>query len=155
MPLNTAFEGRVYEVPETFEVGREHIRAFAEAIGEPNPLYLDKAAAVAAGYRDVIAPPTFLTTLGFRFRAYGPISDPDFGLNYSLVVHGEQRFSHQRAVVAGDKLTAKVRVEDIRVVGRNEYFSVVFDVTDAADGSAVSTSTQVVVSRGSAPEKEA
>jgi acyl dehydratase len=43
----------------TFTVTAEDIRAFAEAIGDLNPLYLDADAARAAGYANVIAPPTF------------------------------------------------------------------------------------------------
>ena len=93
MPLNRDFIGRTYPADATYEVGREHIRAFADAIGDPNPVYLDPEAARAAGHPDVIAPPTFLTTLSFRFAAQGPIVDPELGLNYALVVHGEQQFA--------------------------------------------------------------
>ena len=77
MPLNRAFIGREYPASATYEVGREHIRRFAEAIGDLNPAYLDVEAAKALGHRDVVAPPTFLTALGYRFAGEGPIVDPD------------------------------------------------------------------------------
>lgn len=150
MPLNASFVGKTYEVPETFEVGREHIRSFALAIGEPHPLHLDPDAAKAAGYADVVAPPTFLTTLGFRFAQYGPVIDPELGLNYAMVVHGEQKFVHSRPVVAGDRLRASSTVTDIRSAGSNEYLTITTDVIDERDGSPVSSLTQVVVSRGTA-----
>ena len=91
MPLNKALIGKEYPASAHYEVGREKIRDFATAIGDFNPIYHDEAAAKAAGYDDIIAPPTFLTTLGFKF---GPqvVGDPELGLNYAMVVHGEQEF---------------------------------------------------------------
>ena len=62
MPLNRDLIGRTYVSDGSFEVGREHIRRFAQAIGDTNPIYVDRDAAIAAGHPDVIAPPTFLTT---------------------------------------------------------------------------------------------
>src|SRR5438067_10538092 len=98
MPLNRDFIGREYTASETYEVSRELIRRFALAIGDANPAYADIEAAKSLGYPDVIAPPTFLTVLGFRSSS--PVEDPALGLNYSLVVHGEQRFVHHRPVRA-------------------------------------------------------
>jgi acyl dehydratase len=154
MPLNREFIGREYPASGTFEVGREHIRQFADAIGDPNPVYRDQAAAQAAGHPDVIAPPTFLTVLGFRFGLDSPIIDPGLGLNYALVVHGEQRFALHRPVRAGDVLSIVSRVDDIRDAGRNEIMTMVSEVT-AADGERVATATSTLVSRGTAEKKEA
>lgn len=55
-----AWVGRraTYTAPEP--LGRPSIRYFSIAIGDHNPLYTDAAAAQAAGYRDVIAPPTMV-----------------------------------------------------------------------------------------------
>ena len=149
MPMNRDFVGREYPASATYEVGREHVRQFADAIGDPDPLYRDVEAARAAGYPDVVAPPTFLTTLSFRFAAESPIADPELGLDYSLVVHGEQSFVLSRPVHVGDVLTAVSRVEEIRDVGRNELLSVVTDVTDAA-GQQVATLRSALISRGTA-----
>ena len=117
MPINRDFIGRAYPASDTYEVSREKIRDFATAIGDTNPAYVDRDAAKALGYRDVIAPPTFLTVLGFRFGLDSPIIDPELGLNYFLVVHGEQSFLAHRPVFAGDVLTAVTTVADIRVRG--------------------------------------
>ena len=154
MPLNREFLGREYPVAETFEVGREHIRQFADAIGDPNPVYRDPDAARAAGHPDVIAPPTFLTVLGFRFGMDSPVVDPSLGLNYALVVHGEQKFELHRPVVAGDVLSTVTRVAEIRDAGRNELMTMVSEVSDAK-GERVATTTSTLVSRGTAAEKEA
>ena len=152
MALNRNCIGREYPAQETFEVGREHIRQFADAIGDPNPVYRSREAAQAAGHPDVIAPPTFLTVLGFRFGADSPVTDPDLGLNYSLVVHGEQRFQLHRPVRAGDVLTSVTRIAEIRDAGRNELMTTVTDVT--VDGEPVATATSTLVSRGTAQPKE-
>src|SRR3954464_14994224 len=103
MPVDSSFAGRTYPPTEPYEVGREKIREFADAINDPNPIYRDKAAAQALGYADVISPPTFAIVL--TLPAGGQvIKDPDFGIDYSRVVHGEQRFVHHRPVTAGDVL---------------------------------------------------
>jgi acyl dehydratase len=154
MPLNRDFVGREYPAADTYEVGREHIRAFADAIGDPNPIYRDRGAAQAAGHPDVIAPPTFLTVLSFRFAMDSPIVDPALDLNYALVVHGEQRFELHRPVRAGDVLSSVSRVADIRDAGRNELMTTVTEVT-GADGERVATLTSTLVSRGTAAPKEA
>lgn len=153
MPLNRDFIGRTYAAPDTYEVGREHIRQFAASIGDDNPLYTDVDAARAAGHRDVIAPPTFLTVLGFRFRDASPVPDPALGLDYSRVVHGDQSFLLHRPVCAGDRLSSEQRVTDIKDAGRNEVMTTVIEVTDQ-DGQPVATLTATLVSRGTAAGKE-
>ena len=150
MPLNRAFIGRSTRAAGTFEVSREHIRRFADAIGDPNPVYRDPEAAKALGHPDVIAPPTFLTTVGSSLRdGNGPIFHPDLGLDYRRVVHGEQRYVHHRPVRPGDVLTATTTVDDIRDVGANELMSLT-TVVETVEGEVVCTATNIVVSRGTA-----
>lgn len=149
MPLNRKLVGRSYEGGGTFEVSREHIRRFAQAIGDTNPAYTDPDAARTLGHPDVIAPPTFLTTVGMSLSGRGPISDPELGLDYSLVVHGEQRFVHHRPVRPGDVLTAKTTIEDIRDAGSNELMRMRMDIS-TTDGELVCEAFNLVVSRGTA-----
>ena len=148
MPLNRSFIGREYSSDDTYEVSREMIRKFADAIGDQNPAYRDIEAAKALGHPDVIAPPTFLTVLGFRLGV-GPIADPDLGLNYALVVHGEQRYVHHRPVRAGDVLTASTAVEDIRDAGKNELMLVRQEIR-TTEGESIATAYNTIVSRGTA-----
>ena len=148
MPLNRAFIGREYTSDQTYEVGREMIRKFADAIGDTNPAYRDPEAAKALGHADVIAPPTFLTVLGFRLGV-GPVGDPALGLNYALVVHGEQRYVHHRPVRPGDVLTATSVVEDIRDAGRNELMTIRQEIR-TTEGESVATAFNTIVSRGTA-----
>src|SRR3954453_19987807 len=123
MPINRDFIGKTYPGNDTYEVSREKIRDFAEAIGDSNPAYTDIEAAKALGHPDVIAPPTFLTVLTFRYALDGPVVDPALGLNYALVVHGEQKFVHHRPVRAGDVLRIVSSIVDIRDAGRNELMT--------------------------------
>jgi acyl dehydratase len=149
MPVNRAFVGREYPASSAYEVGREHVRSFAEAIGESSPVCLDVAAARAAGHRDVVAPPTFLTVLDLRFGDDGPVHDPDLGLDFSLVVHGAQEFVLHREVCAGDLLTSVQRVEEIRDAGANELVVTVTEVSDEL-GRPVATLRSTIISRGTA-----
>src|SRR5215475_5956289 len=99
MALDSSFIGRSYPPTEPYEVGREKIREFADAIRDPNPVYRDPDAAKALGHPDVIAPPTFAIVLSMR-GAGQVVADPALGLDYSKVVHGEQRFSYRRPIRA-------------------------------------------------------
>ena len=71
------------------------IKEFAAAIGDSNPIYRDREAAQAAGHPDVIAPPTFPIVFSLQSGG-GALADPDLGLNFAMVVHGEQRFEYTR-----------------------------------------------------------
>jgi len=151
MPLNRAFIGRSATSKEPFEVTRNDIRRFANAIGDPNPAYHDPEAAKALGHRDLVAPPTFLISATLGDGGGGFIGDPELGLVYAMVVHGEERFDFHRPVYAGDVLTSTTTVADIRDAGRNELMTLVTEVS--SNGEKVATATNTIVSRGTAAPK--
>jgi acyl dehydratase len=148
MALDQSFVGRTYPPTEPYEVGREKVREFADAIGDPNPAYRDRAAAEKLGYADVIAPPTFPVVLSMRASAQ-VVGDPELGLDYSRVVHGEQRFVYTRPVRAGDRLTVAVTVENIRSAGGNDILTTRGEVS-TVDGEPVVTTYSTLVARGTA-----
>jgi len=148
MPLNRDFIGRSYPASAPFEVGREKIREFADAIGDPNPVYRSAEAARALGHADVIAPPTFAIVMAFRTSG-AVVLDASLGLNYALVVHGEQRFIHHRPIRAGDVLIGTPTIVDIRDAGRNELLTIQGEIT-TVDGEPVCTAVNTIVSRGTA-----
>jgi acyl dehydratase len=151
VPLNRDFIGREFPPSPPYGVGREKIREFATAIGDTNPAYTDPEAAKALGHPDVIAPPTFAIILSLGMG--GPIvSDPDLGLDYSLVVHGEQRFVHTRPIQAGDVLVGIPRITAIRDAGRNELITWEADLR-TVEGEQVCVATNTLVSRGTAAPK--
>ena len=75
-------------------------------------------AARAAGHPDVIAPPTFAIAVTLE-AAMVVLDDPDVGIDYSRVVHGEQRFTHHRPIRAGDRLVATTTIDAARSVAGN------------------------------------
>ncbi|WP_059012826.1 MaoC family dehydratase N-terminal domain-containing protein [Streptomyces specialis] len=143
MPLDQSFAGRSYPPTEPYEVGREKIREFAEAIGDPNPAYTDPEAARALGHEDVIAPPTFVFAITFQ-AAGQVIQDPKLGLDYARVVHGDQRFVYTRPVRAGDRLTVTSVIETVRSMAGNEILDVRGEVHDAAGEHVVTAYTKLV-----------
>jgi acyl dehydratase len=150
MALNQDYLGKVYPASAPYEVGREKIREFAIAIGDMNPAYHDVAAAQALGHRDVIAPPTFAFVVSMRASAIA-MFDPGLGLDYSRVVHGEQRFAYVRPVTAGDNLVVVTTIENIRVAAGNDILTTRADIS-TVDGEPVVTTWAVTVARGTAGE---
>jgi acyl dehydratase len=148
MAIDASFVGRVYPPTPSYQVGRAKIREFAASIGDPNPIYHDPAVANEAGYPDVIAPPTFAIVM--TLPAGDQVTkDPALGLDYSRVVHGDQRFIYQRPIVAGDDLRVVVTVESIKTVGGNDLVGLRADVLDSADRPVLSA-LSTLVARGSA-----
>ncbi|MET8214121.1 MaoC family dehydratase N-terminal domain-containing protein [Streptomyces sp. NPDC005373] len=153
MPLNRDFIGREFSAAEPYEVSRVKIREFAEAIGDPNPVYRSAAAARALGHPDVLAPPTFAFVVIGTASDQSPIFDPEFGMRYEFVVHGEQRFTYHRPIRAGDVLSVRSRIADISNAKRNEILHTGSELR-AADGELVCTALNVLVSRGTAVLEE-
>ena len=146
MGLNPDFVGRTYSAAEPYLVGREKVREFASAIGDDAVLSHDPAAARAAGFADVVAPPTF--AFAITPRAMGQaMFDPALGLDYSRVVHGEQRFSYSRPIVAGDELAVTATIEGIRSVAGNDMLTTKGVITTVA-GEPVATATSMLLARG-------
>ena len=146
MAINAEYVGKTFPPSEPYEVGREKLREFADAIGDPNPLYRSRAAAQEAGYRDVIAPPTFPIVVTAVSTAH-VLADPDLNLNYAMVVHGEQRFEYSRPLMAGDCVTAEVTISSIRDVGSMSMMSTVTQIR-TVDGEHVCTAHSTIVERG-------
>jgi acyl dehydratase len=91
--------------PVKNEVEKGAIRKFAEAIGDPNPLYRDEEYAKTTRFGRIIAPPTFCRTFD-----YGEIP----GLNFKRegLIHGEQHFEYLKPIGAGDVLFCSTKLAD-------------------------------------------
>jgi acyl dehydratase len=144
--INREFIGRTYPPTEVYSVGREKIREFAKALGENAPCFFNVESARALGYPDLVAPPTFAIVV--TMQAGGQvIHDPELALDYTRVVHGEQRFVQHRPIFAGDEITSTVSVDSIRSAAGNDMITVKTQV-HATDGELVSTVYTLLVSRG-------
>ena len=146
MALNPEYTGRVFGPGEPYEVSRVKIADFADAIGEPSELCRNREAAVKAGYPDVIAPPTFAVIIDQR-SIKAVVTDPGLGLDYSMVVHGEQSFSYSRPLHAGDVVVATTTVESIKALGAMSTITTSTDVS-TIDGEHVCTARSTLVERG-------
>jgi acyl dehydratase len=145
--VNAGYLGRTFPATEPYEVNRVKIADFAEAIGDRNPLYTDAAAAKAAGYPDVIAPPTFPIVITMA-ASRAAIRDPGLGINYAMVVHGEQRFTYSRPLHAGDVVVAQSTISGIREVGSMTMVTTQTEIK-TVDGELVCTGYGTLVERGS------
>ena len=145
MPLNQSIKGKEYPAV-TVTVGRDDVLRFADAIGEDNPLFRDPEAARRAGYPEQLAPPTFVTRMQILTSAQ-VVLDEELGLNYSMVVHGEQAYEWRRPVVVGDVLSAVPRIADIYAKKANEYLVIEAEIRDAR-GETVVVGRTILISRG-------
>jgi acyl dehydratase len=146
MPLDPSFVGRTYPPTRPYEVGREKIREFAVAVGADHPAHHDPDAARSLGHPDVVAPPTFPIVMSMA-TGNQVIDDPALGLDYSRVVHGDQRFSYTRPVYAGDRLTCVCTVEEIISRGGHDFLTTRTDIA-TEDGEPVVTVWAKLVARG-------
>lgn len=100
----------------SFVVERGKIREFVQAVGDPNPVYVDKGYAVKEGYADVIAPPTFGICIDLWGGADFVKLCEMFGLIPCKVLHCEQEYEYYKEIYPGDEITARPRLA--RVLSR-------------------------------------
>jgi acyl dehydratase len=146
MPVNPELQGREFPPLAPYLVGREKVREFARSVLATNPLSFDPDAAKAAGYPDVVAPPTFPVVIT-EATLEQLLAEPDGGIDFSRVVHGDQRFSYSRPIVAGDELTASLAVTSIKTLGGNAMVTAQSTIVDSA-GKHVVTAIASLVVRG-------
>jgi acyl dehydratase len=142
--VNPELQGRSFPPTEPYLVGREKVREFARAVFATDPINLDPEAARAAGYDDVVAPPTFAVVVQEQTLAQ-LLAEPDAGIDFSRVVHGDQRFTFSRPIVAGDLLTATLTVPSVKTLGGHSIVTAETTITDAAGAHVVTTVSALVV----------
>ena len=139
--VNPNVQGKKYPETDPYLVGREKIREFANAVFSTNPVNHDVFAAQAAGYNDLVAPPTFAVVIQER-SLHTVLADPEADIDFSRVVHGDQRFIANRAIVAGDELTSVLTVASVKSLGAHSMITFnteIFDVNKELVSTAIST----------------
>jgi acyl dehydratase len=144
VPVNPDLVGRSFPPTAPYLVGREKVREFARAVFASSPLNSDPVAARAAGYPDVVAPPTFPVVIQ-EFTLQQLLAEPDAGIDFTRVVHGDQRFTYSRPVVAGDELTATLAVTSVKTLGGNAIVTSESVIVDAAGEHVVTAISTLVV----------
>jgi acyl dehydratase len=146
--VNPAIEGKIYPRTSSYLVGREKIREFAKAVFSEDPANLDLEEAKKQGYQDLIAPPTFAVVIQERSLTQ-VITDKEAALDFSRVVHGDQRFIHVRPIVAGDELTSELKVASVKQLAGNSMVSFETQIFDVGQ-NLVCTAISTLVVRGEA-----
>ncbi|MEJ3405505.1 MaoC family dehydratase N-terminal domain-containing protein [Rathayibacter sp. YIM 133350] len=146
MSVNPELQGRAFPPAQPYLVGREKVREFSRAVFASSPINHDVEAARAAGHADIVAPPTFAIVLQEHTLAQ-LLDAADSGIDFTRVVHGDQRFSYTRPIVAGDELTAQLAVTSVKSLGGHGMVTAESTVTDAA-GEHVVTAVSTLVVRG-------
>nr|WP_155842319.1 MaoC family dehydratase N-terminal domain-containing protein [Agromyces luteolus] len=139
-------QGREFAPTAPYLVGREKVREFARAVFATNPINVDVDAARAAGHADIVAPPTFAVVVQEHTLAQ-LLAEPDAGIDFTRVVHGDQRFTSTRPIVAGDELTATLTVSSVKTLGAHSMVTAESVITDAG-GAHVVTAISTLVVRG-------
>lgn len=111
LPIDHSFIGKEYP-SVTYEMGREKIREYANAVGDANPLYLDEEFGRASAYGDTIAPPAMASQYSLLV-AGDLIGDPDLNIDFPMLLHYEQDYEYFNPVRPGDRLTVRGRIKDI------------------------------------------
>ena len=145
MAVDTSKIGKRYP-PLEYEVGREKIREYANAVGETSPVHHDREAARAAGFRDVVAPPMFCVV--YSSGAMGPaVLDPELGIDFSRLLHGGQEFRWGEPVCAGDVISTEASLANAYEKGDNAFY--VFEsMSTNQDGDEVVRGTWTNIVRG-------
>jgi acyl dehydratase len=146
--VNPELQGRVFAPTAPYLVGREKVREFARAVFATSEVNFDPDAAAAAGYTDIVAPPTFAVVVQ-ESTLQQLLAEPDAGIDFSRVVHGDQRFTYSRPIVAGDELTATLSVTSIKTLGGNAMVTAESTIVDAT-GAHVLTAISTLVVRADA-----
>ena len=142
--VNVEIQGNVYAPTAPYLVGREKVREFARAVLSEAALHHDPEAARAAGYSDVVAPPTFAIVVQDA-TLQQLLSDEEAAVDFSRVVHGDQRFTYSRPIVAGDELTGVMTVTSVKQLGGNSMVTSSTEVSDATGAHVVTAISTLVV----------
>ena len=145
MPVNADAEGRSYGPFEPYEVTRVKIREFADAVDALSGAHRDTAVAKAEGYDDVVAPTTFAVVIAQRAE-FHVVVDPQVGVDFSKVVHADERFTLTRPLVAGDLISTTVHIDKIVQRGGISMVTTRAELTDI-EGDHVATVTSTLAVR--------
>lgn len=120
--------GRTFVGANATTITQSEISEFAAVFGEPN---------------SSVATPTFSIRTSLD-QLQVILTDPQVGINWDRVVHGDQKFQIHRPIVAGDVLTCDATIESYRVAAGNEFINVKSDLRNGDELVCTNWSTIVV-----------
>jgi acyl dehydratase len=143
--VNPDIQGKRYPRTPSYLVGREKVREFARAVMAPKECF-DLEFAKANGHADLVVPTTFPVVIQEQSLAI-VLADPEAQIDFSRVVHGEQKFIYQRPIIAGDELTSELTVSSVKSLGGNDMVTFDTEIFDL-DNKLVCTAISTLVVRG-------
>ena len=144
MSVDPDLASREFPPTPPYLVGREKVREFARAVFADAPQHVDVDAARAAGYADVVAPPTFAMVIA-DLTLQQLLGDPTTGVVLERALPVDQTFRYTRPIVAGDELTGRLRVTRVRAMGDGAMVTSETDVVDADCSPVVTTVSTLLI----------
>ncbi|MFI9506811.1 fused (3R)-hydroxyacyl-ACP dehydratase subunits HadA/HadB [Nocardia sp. NPDC052566] len=139
--------GQRFRVRDHYEVGREKVREFARAVQNQHGAHHHEADARKLGYQGIVAPPTFVSTIGLTIT-HALLDTVLTEYDLSQMLQTDQIFEIYRPLVAGDRLTSDIAIESIRQYGDNDFITVKFALTNQHGEVAQVGTTTIVARRG-------
>jgi meromycolic acid (3R)-3-hydroxyacyl-[acyl-carrier protein] dehydratase HadC len=112
MALKTDIRGMIWKYPDTFVVGREQIRQYAQSVKSNDPASHDEDAAAQLGHPGLIAPLTFMSIFAVMIQRHF-FQHVDVGLKTMQIVQVDQKFLFHQPIKDGDVLTGTMYVETV------------------------------------------
>ena len=135
MAVDASLAGRIFPPTPAYDVTEQAVSDFAAATGTPY---------TSGGP----APATFPIVVAFS-AMQSLMSDPQVGIQLHNVVHGQQKFVHERPVAVGDRLTATLAVSGLRQIAGTDIITTSSAITDEA-GALVCTAEATLVHKAGA-----
>jgi acyl dehydratase len=145
MPLDPRYLDVSLAPTAPYQVSREKIREFADAIGACDAIHRDPAAAGRLGYPEVVAPATFAIVVA-QATFQQLVDERELGFDVRRSVHAEQRLCSARPIHAGDELVCVLTVVGITQRSTHEQLVTRTDIRTTS-GELVATATATLVIR--------
>lgn len=152
-----ALIGQPLSEPVTVVVDERESQRYAHAVGDINPIYFDEAAAKAAGYRTLVAPPTFVSHAPVQPRPIEALREDGLyqgadrvKLRVDRMMFGGEEWDFLQPVYVGDSITAETRLADLdeKVGSKGPFVRTVRETTYTnSDGDVVARSRQIGIAK--------
>ena len=112
MAIKTDIRGMVHKYDDCYVVGREKVREFAKAVKAEDPASYDDAAAAELGYDGLLAPSTFVATIGLLVQQ-DFFRKVDTGFETMQMVQVDQQFIYHKPIKVGDTVYPVMEVHSV------------------------------------------
>jgi hypothetical protein len=113
VPLSPEIVGKHYRHPDSYVVGREKVREYANAIKNDDAAFRDEATAVALGHETLPAPLTFMSVFGYTAQV-AFFHHVGIGITDAQIVQVDQEFKFLQPTKVGDRLYSDVYAHSYR-----------------------------------------